>query len=186
MTNFTKRALFGGILFLIVIGIGSFLTGHLSGYEAKQLIKVSISGLNTLCNTIVLASATILALLLTVLGLSSNTSSELRKGHYINITQIAKIDTIVFVSSLLCFVLFNLPVTESDNIPDNWYNVIYYVTLILSSVLSAALIVVVLMLYATVKNIIMFVGLGETEHLLAEEELEDSQEDEDEEKVKES
>ena len=44
MNDFTKRALFGGILFLCIIGTGSFV----SGYEAKQLIKVSINGLNTL------------------------------------------------------------------------------------------------------------------------------------------
>ncbi|MGB3775861.1 MAG: hypothetical protein WA951_11445 [Leeuwenhoekiella sp.] len=175
MTSFTKRALFGGLLFLLVIGAGSFITGHISGYEAKQLIKVSVSGLNTLCNTIVLASASILALLLTVLGLSSNTSSELRKGHYINIMQIAKFDTIVFVSSLLCFVLFNLPVTESENIPDQWFDVIYYLTLIISSVLSASLIVVVLLLYGTVTSIIKLVGLGQEEHLVAEKELKETE-----------
>ncbi|MGB3774541.1 MAG: hypothetical protein WA951_04735 [Leeuwenhoekiella sp.] len=175
-TDFNKRAALGGLLFLSVIGVGSYITGHLSGYEAKQLIKVSIAGLNTLCNTIVLASATILALLLTVLGLSSNTSSKLREGHYLNIMQIAKVDTAVFVVSMLCFVLFNLPVTESDNIPENWFNTIYYVTLILSSILSASLIVVVLMLYAMVTNIIKFVGLGKTEHLVAEEEMEEVEE----------
>jgi len=173
MNDFIKRALWGGIIFLAIIGVGSYVTGHLSGYEAKQLIKVSIAGLNTLCNTIVLASATILALLLTVLGLSSSSSSKLREGHYINIMQIAKVDTSVFVASLLCFVLFNLPVTESENIPENWFDIIYYITLVASSILSAALIVVVLMLYGMVINIIKFVGLGKTEHILAEEEIEE-------------
>ena len=175
MTSFTKRAIFGGLLFLLIVGAGSFLTGHLSGYEAKELIKVSISGLNTLCNTIVLASATILALLLTVLGLSNKTSSELREGHYLNIMTIAKVDTSVFVGSLLFFVLFNLPVVESENIPANWYEIIYYITLALSGIISAALIVVVLMLYATVINIIKFVGLGQKDHLIAEEKIEETE-----------
>ncbi|WP_031428182.1 hypothetical protein [Flavimarina sp. Hel_I_48] len=176
MTEFNKRAAAGGILFLAVIGVGSFITGHLSGYEAKHLIKVSIAGLNTLCNTIVLASATILALLLTVLGLSSNTSSKLQKAHYINIMHIARVDTVVFIVSLLCFVLFNLPVTESDNIPEHWFDTIYYITLIISSILSAALIVVVLMLYGMVTNIIKYVGLGKTKHLVAEDDSDKSEE----------
>lgn len=90
--------------------------------------------------------------------------------------QIAKVDTTVFVASLLCFVLFNLPVTESENIPENWFDIIYYITLVLSSILSAALIVVVLMLYGMVINIIKFVGLGKTEHIVAEEEMEDVEE----------
>lgn len=175
MTTFTKRSIFGGLLFLLIVAMGSFLTGHLSGYEAKELIKVSVSGLNTLCNTIVLASATILALLLTILGLSNKTSSELREGHYINIMMIARVDTIVFVGSLLSFVLFNLPVAESENIPPHWYEAIYYITLALSGILSAALIVVVLMLYGTVINIIKFVGLGQKEHLMAEEKIEDAE-----------
>ncbi|HDZ14915.1 hypothetical protein LCGC14_1231960 [marine sediment metagenome] len=168
LSNYTKRAILGGVLALGVIGLGTFMLGHLSGYEAKILIKSSITGLNTLCNTIVLASATILALMLTLLGVSSSTSSTLKKDHYTHIMQLAKLDTIIFVISLLFFLLFNLPVTESDNIPDNWFNIIYYVTLGISAVLSSALVEVVLMLYNTIVNIIKIVGLGITDHPLAE------------------
>ena len=63
--------------------------------------------------------------------------------------------------------LFNLPITESDNVPSNWYNVLYYMSLGISSVLSAGLIVVVLMLCNTVVNIIKIVGLLATDHPLA-------------------
>jgi len=168
LSQYTKRAILGGVISLIVIGIGTFLLGRLSGYEAKELIKSSIGGLNTLCNTIVLASATILALMLTLLGLSANATSRLKDDHYRHVMQIAKLDTVVFISSLLFFLLFNLPVTESDNIPSNWFNIIYYITLGISTLLSSALIVVVLMLYNTVVNIIRIIGLGEKDHPLAE------------------
>jgi hypothetical protein len=83
--------------------------------------------------------------------------------------QIAKLDTYVFLASLSCFLLFNLPVTESEYVPENW-STIYYVSLIASSVLSAALIVVVLMLYNTVANIIKIVGLNLKDHPLAKSE----------------
>ena len=166
LSTYTKRAILGGAISLVVILAGSFLLGQLSGYEAKVLIKNSLSGLNMLCNTIVLASATILALLLTLLGLSSGTKSKLKDDHYLHVLQIAKFDTVVFVASLMSFLLFNLPITESDNVPENWFDVIYYTSLAISSILSAALIVVVLMLYNTVVNIIKIVGLGETDHYL--------------------
>lgn len=65
LSSYTKRAILGGIISLVVIAVGIFILGRLSGYEAKILIQKSLEGLNTLCNTIVLASATILALLLT-------------------------------------------------------------------------------------------------------------------------
>lgn len=167
LSNYTRRALLGGGISLAVLAIGTFVLGNLSGYEAKVLIKNSISGLNTLCNTIVLASATILALMLTLLGFSSKTSSTLEKDHYRYIMQIARFDTIIFVVALLFFVLFNLPVAESDSIPENWFTVIYYITLGISALLSASLIVVVLMLYNTIVNIIKIVGLGMKDHPLA-------------------
>lgn len=168
LSRYTKRALVGGIISLLVILTGSIMLGELSGYEAKVLIKNSLSGLNTLCNTIALASATILALLLTLLGITSGSESKLKKDHYKLVLQIAKLDTAVFIAAVMSFLLFNLPITEAESVPSNWYNIIYYVSLAISSILSAALIVVVLMLYNTVVNIIKIVGLGISDHPLAE------------------
>lgn len=62
LQNRNRRALIGGILATIITLIGPYVLGNISGYEAKVLIKSSLDGINTLCNTIVLASATILAL----------------------------------------------------------------------------------------------------------------------------
>jgi len=168
LSKYTKRALVGGGISMLVILMGTILLGELSGYEAKVLIKKSVDGLNTLCNTVALASATILALLLTLLGISSSSDSRLKKDHYKHVLQIAKLDTFVFVAAVISFLLFNLPITESENVPANWFDSIYYISLAISSILSAALIVVVLMLYNTVVNIIKIVGLGMKDHPLAE------------------
>lgn len=119
LSPYTKRAILGGSISLIIIISGSLIMGNLSGYEAKVLIGKSISGLNTLCNTIALASATILALLLTLLSLSSRSNNKLKKGHYRHVLIIAKVDTAVFIASVMAFLLFNLPITESDNVPTN-------------------------------------------------------------------
>lgn len=167
LSIYTKRAFLGGGISLLVIAVGTYILGHLSGYEAKILIKNSVAGHNTLCNTIALASATILALLLTLLSLSASSKSKLKKDHYIHVLQIAKLDTVVFIASVMSFLFLNLPITESDSVPPNWFSTIYYVSLGISSILSAALIVVVLMLYNTVVNIIKIVGLGVTDHPLA-------------------
>ncbi|MDB4293237.1 hypothetical protein N9954_07480 [Maribacter sp.] len=167
ISRYTKRAIVGGVISLIVILMGSLLLGKLSGYEAKELIKNSISGANTLYNTIALASATILALLLTLLGISSGSKTKLKKEHYLHVLQIAKLDTAIFVAAVVSFLILNLPITESESVPNNWFNTIYYISLGLSSVLSAGLIVVVLMLYNTVVSIIKIVGLGMNEHPLA-------------------
>ena len=171
----TKRAIVGGIISMFILLMGTILLGELSGYEAKILIKNSLGGMNTLCNTIALASATILALLLTLLSLSASSHSKLKEGHYHNVLQIAKVDTAVFVASMLSFLLLNLPITESENVPGNWFNILYYLSLAISSVLSAALIVVVLMLYNTVVDIIKIIGLGVTDHPLVHDEKEEEE-----------
>jgi hypothetical protein len=167
-----KRSVYGGLVATLFTGLGVFVVGNLSGYEAKQLISSSLPGINMLCNTIVLASATILALLLTLLGISSGTKSKLKNAHYKQVLNIAKLDTILFVGALILFQMFNIPITEADNVPTSWYDAIYWTTLVFSSLLSGIMITVVLMLYTTVVNIIHIVGLGEEHYLISDEEVE--------------
>ncbi len=168
--HYRKRVLMIGLVSLVLLAAGSYSLGQIGGYEARQLLKSSLTGIQTLCNTIVLASATILALLLTLLGLSASSNSRLKKDHYHHVLQIAKVDTIVFTLSVLTMVIFNLPLTESDKIPPDWFDTVYYIAISLMSLLSAALIVVVYMLFNTVQNIIKIVGLGEEDHPLVQQE----------------
>ncbi|MDO6760206.1 hypothetical protein Q4566_08365 [Tamlana sp. 2_MG-2023] len=158
------QALSGGLVATLIVGAGAFILGSVSGYEAKQLLEGSLSGINTLCNTVVLASATILALLLTLLSVSSNTKSKLTDDHYRHILTIAKTDTIVLVTSMIIFQIFNIPIAEADSVPQSWFTIVYYLSLGLSAIVSGGLIVVVLMLYYTVASIIKIVGLGIDDH----------------------
>lgn len=167
-----KRAIYGGLISSILIGLGVFLLGNVSGYEAKQLLTASLPGINMLCNTVILASATILALLLTLLGISSSIKSKLKDEHYYEVLNIAKISTIVFVVVLILFQLLNIPVTESDSVPTRYYRIIYWASLLISSIISGAMVIVILMLYNTITNIIFIVGLGKS-HDLIEEQKED-------------
>ena len=185
MKNFliqNKRAIYGGLISSFLIGLGVFLLGNVSGYEAKQLLSASLPGINMLCNTIILASATILALLLTLLGITSGIKSKLKDEHYYEVLNIAKIDTIVFVVVLILFQLLNIPVTEADSVPTRYYKIIYWASLLISSIVSGLMVVVILMLYNTLSNMIFIVGLGQKHPLLEEEGEEDNDEKEEKEK----
>jgi len=177
LTQYNRRALYGGIISAIIMGLGAYFLGNISGYEAKVLIKTSLPGINTLCNTIALASATILALLLTLLSVSSSTKSKLTEEHYTHVLLIAKIDTSVFILSIIFFQLLNIPITEADNVPSTWYSTIYYVSLALSSLLSGGLIGVVLMLFNAVSSIIKIVGLEIEDHPLVFQDDDDKKEE---------
>ncbi|PZD76716.1 hypothetical protein [Mesonia sp. K7] len=172
-----KKPIYGGIIATLFTGAGVFILGNVPGYEAKQLITSSLSGINMLCNTIVLASATILALLLTLLGISTGTKSRLKNAHYQQVLNIAKFNTILFVGALLLFQFFNIPITESDKVPTSWYTTIYWITLFFSSLLSGMMITVVLLLYSTVTNIIKIVGLGKDHELISKEVIEEEETD---------
>lgn len=185
MIEFLKNnqtSIYGGLIATLFTGIAVFFLGNVSGYEAKILLKDSISGLNILCNTIVLASATILTLLLTLLSVSSGSKTTLKKRHYQQVLSIAKIDVILFISSLIIFQLFNIPIMESEKVPTSWFDVIYWTTLIASSTISGMMITVILMLYTAVTNLIAIIGLGEDHPMLSKDEA-DEKIDEEKEKI---
>ncbi len=175
LSNGTKRALWGGIIAASSIGIGIYYLGSISQHEAKDLLNESLPGFNMLCNTIVLASATILALLLSLLGISSSSKSRLKAAHYKQVALLAKWDAINFIAAIILFQFSNIPMTEADNFPASWYSILYWSTLVISSLLCGGIVSVILMLYNTVINMVYIIGMGITDHPLIQ-----AEEDEDE------
>ena len=178
-----KRAIVGGIVSTIVMGTGTFILGQISGYKALELLRNSMSGINMLCNTVILGCTTILALMLTLLGLSRSSDSQLTDRHYKDVLTIAKIDTIVLVAAVITFLMLNLPISESEEVGRSWYQTIYYISLGMAALLGGGFIAVVMMLYGTVANVILIVGLNIKEHPLVS--SEDAEEVEDNEQNKE-
>lgn len=166
-----KNAIYGGAMATLLTGLGIFLLGNVSGYEAKHLLTVSLGGLNMLCNTIVLATATILALLLTLLSVSFGSKNTLKNTHYYQVLNIAKFDVILFISALILFQFFNIPIVESENVPTSWFTAIYWATLGSTSIISGMMITVILMLYNAVTNLISIIGLGQDHPLLSKEDI---------------
>ncbi|AVR46364.1 hypothetical protein C7S20_14430 [Christiangramia fulva] len=177
MDPIVKRAIVGGLVSTIVMGTGTFILGQISGYKAMELLKNSLSGINMLCNTVILGSTTILALMLTLLGLSRGSDSNLHKKHYKNVLTIAKADTILIIAAVITFLMLNLPISQSEEVKRSWYQIIYYVSLGMASILGGGLIAVVTMLYGTISNVILIVGLGVTDHpLVSTEDAKESEE----------
>lgn len=173
-----KMPLYGGALTALFTGAAAYLLGSLSGYEAMQLLESSLPRISTLFNTIILASATILALILTLLGISTSSDSKLKKGHYKQVLNLAKFDAFLFIVTLIFFQFFNIPIIESDNVPTSYYAIVYWVAIFISSLVSGLMVAVILMLYSTVQNIIRIVGLGEDLDIISDGEEEDEEEPE--------
>lgn len=174
-----KRAIIGGIVSTFIMALGTFILGEISGYQARELLASSLSGINMLCNTVILGSSTILALMLTLLGLSRNAESHLTNTHYHNVLLIAKADTILIIVSVITLLLFNLPITEAADLPQDWFTSIYYVSLTMAAIIGGGFIALITMLYGTIANVILIVGLGVTDHPLVDNDYKEKKRKED-------
>lgn len=169
-----KRAIAGGAISTLILVAGTFILGEISGYKAKELLSASLNGINMLCNTVILGCSTILALMLTLLGISRSADSHLTNAHYHNVLLIAKTDTILIIIAVITFLLFNLPITEANELPASWFKTIYYLSLFMAAIVGGGFIAVVTMLYGTIANVILIVGLGVTDHPLVDNDFEES------------
>lgn len=156
-----QRAALGGILAAAAALTGAWLVGEASGAEARFLLETSLPSTRSFCGTVTLALGNILALMLTLLGLSATTDVELERAHYQRIKQIAWIDMVVLIVAVLVYLLLNVPLGQSEQAtqaPGPWFATLYYATLAVSSFLGGALIAIVLMLYNAVRDVIRIIA----------------------------
>ncbi|GAB2769940.1 hypothetical protein [Salinimicrobium soli] len=168
MNLIVKRAIAGGAVSTVILGTATYILGEVSGYHAKELLTSSLSGINILCNTVILGGSTILALMLTLISLSRSAKTRLSNAHYSHVLTVAKSDTILIVAAVLTFLVLNLPITESEEVPQSWFSIIYYVSLTMSAILGGGFIAVITMLYGTIANVIEIVGFKKTDHPLVD------------------
>ncbi len=160
----TRRVALAGGLAAAAALAGAWIVGEASGLEARRLLEATLSSTRSFCGTVILALGNILALMLTLLGLSASADVKLKWSHYQRIKQIAWIDAAVLSGAVLFYLLLNVPLGESDQAaerPGTWFAALYYATLALSSLLGGALIAVVLMLYNAVRDLIRAIGPDE-------------------------
>lgn len=160
-----RWTLTGGAIALVVTFGGAWAVGETSGAEARALLSGMLPTTRFLCSGVMTAAATTLALMLTLLSLSANANSKLKRDHYERVRQIALLDAVAFIAATFVLLCLNIPVELADNVAASWYDVLYYAFLGASAILGGLLVVIVLMLYNTVKYMILVVGPADTDEL---------------------
>jgi len=161
----TKAAAIG--FSVTAIGLtGTLLIGEITGYEAEQSLQRTLPNINMLCNTIILASATILALLLTLLGFSSSIEAKLKEAFYQRVEQLAFFVSSTFVITMVIFLLLNFPASNADGLPSLWFQSVYYITIVCSALVGGMIVGVIVLLYETVADLTEIVGVEGSEHRL--------------------
>lgn len=151
----SRKALFGGLL-ATAIALGSqwFIGQVYSGYEARQLLQGATSSSLYLGSSIVTASATIIALMLTMISLSKRSNSQFDSIFFRRIQRIGLLSTIALIAGILLLLFLSIPLQESDNVPTAYFKVIYYVLITYVGALSGLLVAIVLMLLNAINSLI--------------------------------
>lgn len=142
---------------LVAIGVKSLIGGIYSSGEALRLIETLRDSSLYFGAALATASATILALMLTLLGLSRQADSEFDRWVYRNINRITLVSTISLCGAVLLLMVLSLPIGEFDQLSENWFITISYVLVVLAALLAGLVITVVLMLYNAIQYVIAMI-----------------------------
>ncbi|MEQ9314282.1 MAG: hypothetical protein RLN72_00435 [Henriciella sp.] len=148
---------------IILIGVGArFAIGNIySEAEATNLIEALTSTGLYLGSAIAGASATTLALMLTLLGLTRNADADFDYGVYKSISQVAWLSTISLVGAVILLLMLVLPVGEFEKMPDGWYRIMYEVIFAQTVIVCALLVATVVRLFLAIRHVIARVTPGE-------------------------
>lgn len=151
----------GGIGGALIAGAGTVALANVSGAEAEVLVEAIMPSARFMCSSVMTASATILALLLTGLGFAQGIDIDLKPKTYQRMRQLALVDTIALIGSVsLLLFLFNVPIERTETVPIWWHSAMYYTIIGVAAVLGGMLIAIVLLLYETIKGLTLLVGSG--------------------------
>lgn len=132
-----------------------------SAAEARDLLDaLSRAGLY-LGSAIATASATILALMLTMIGMIRRADEEFDTEAYRNIDLVAKLATASLMMSLVVLLAFTLPVGEFEELPNQWYTFLYDGLFAGCVVMVALIAATVVMIYRTLQRVLSAVTPGE-------------------------
>ncbi len=155
-----KRALVGGLLAGGVAIVGQYLVGRVyTGAEARQLLQAVVPSARSLGTSVVTASSTILALMLTMISLSRHATSQLEQTFFKRIQRIGLLSTVGLIAAMLLLLFLSIPIQESDQLPASWYSIVYY-TLTITAAVTGLLVAIVLMLYNAMGSLVKVLRSG--------------------------
>ena len=129
--------------------------------EARDLLEaLSRAGLY-LGSAIATASATTLALMLTLIGMLRRIDTEFDRQTYKQVARIAVLSTATLMLSFLVLLAYTLPMGEFENLPRGWYNHLYTVLFALTVMMVALAAASVTIVFQTIRSIISHITPGE-------------------------
>lgn len=144
-----------GIGTLAIGGLARLSVGTVHGQaKSVQLIgSLADSGLY-LGSAVATASATMLALMLTILGLTRQVDSDFDESVFRHIYRVSVFATYSLLGSIVLLLALTLPINEFEDVPTSYYPILYNVLFSLTVVVSALVVATVVILFETIRDII--------------------------------
>lgn len=160
----------GGVLGALITGGTMFALGSVGDVEARGILESSMPTLRFIASTIATATATVLALMLTMLGLSQAMGTKLKHVHYQRIAQISWMSSLAIIGSVFLLIFLALPLGEAENFPTAWFETVYYVVIGWTALLGGLFFAIVISLLNAVRGVIAVIHPSMESALVMDEE----------------
>lgn len=147
-----RSALAGGLVVAVVLFLVTWSVGEVGGARARILLEASLPSVRFLASSILTVGATIMALMLTLLGVSDSTEHTFKRVHYRRIRLMSLMNAIAIAGAILILLAIGVPLEESEKLRA-FYDVVYYALLSAASLLGGLMVAIVLILHRTIKGL---------------------------------
>jgi hypothetical protein len=162
-----KGALLGGVVATIGLFGGVVLVGNVASFQALRLIEATIPTGQFLASASIAAGVTVLALMLTLIGITASSDLTFTDIHYRRIRSINVLALFVIVTAVVVLVAMAIPIGEVDEVR-NYYAVLYFLLAALLSLLGGLVVAMALMIGGTVRGLVDATHPEGTSHLVVD------------------
>ncbi|WP_343344173.1 hypothetical protein WJT74_09620 [Sphingomicrobium sp. XHP0239] len=144
-------------IFFCALGVAAWLAvgAVYASAQARQLIEALTESGLYLASTGAGSSATILALMLTLLGMINNSDAlSFDDRLSVLVKRISRFATLALMLSLLLLLLMVFPIGEYDEIPQNWFGILFNIMFAMTVLVLASLAMTVSSVYQTIMTVI--------------------------------
>ena len=147
---------------VLIVLAGRLVIGRVyTDYEARSFLAAMTESTLYLNAALATASATILALMLTILGLTRHAHDAFERAFFRRIRTIAVLSTISLCGAIILLVGTSLPVEQSDGVPTAWWKGVYWAYTAATAAEVGLFIGIVLMLLGAIFGIIRVMQPGD-------------------------
>lgn len=164
-------AIVGGLVSAVAMFGAVIAVGRVGDFRALRIIEAVLPTTRFLASTAIGAGVTVLALLLTLIGLSLNVDIEFHSRLYRRARVITVLSIVAIVMGSLLLLAVTMPIDEVEDLTA-FYDVLYYILATSTAVLGGVMVTIGLMISATLLGLIELAHPDGSNELMREDELE--------------